>query len=356
MQANDLASELIGLWNFRDPAESERRFRTLLERVSGDPEAEAVVRTQIARALGLQRRFDEAHAILDQVEAGPASRGARAAVRHGLERGRLFNSARDPDHARPHFVAALERASAVGEDALAVDAAHMLAIVETDPVLQATWNERALALAESSADPLARRWRASLLNNQGWTRHGEGRYAEALDLFERALEARRELGEESSIRVARWCVARSLRSLGRTDEALAAQRALEADCAAAGTPDGFVFEEIGECLLALGREEEARPWLGRAYAELAKDRGLAEAEPARLERLRLAALTEEGTYAPAAPRTPQLETFPVGPDLPKTSQPTVFQRVDPILHIDVYWGDTRRARAELVPQEAASRS
>jgi tetratricopeptide (TPR) repeat protein len=288
MQANDLATELLGLWNFGDPADSERRFRTLLERVSGDPEAEAVVRTQIARAQGLQRRFDEGHATLDEVEAAPAARGARTAVRLALERGRLVNSAQDPARARPFFAAAWERASEAGEDALAVDAAHMLAIVETDPALQATWNERALALAESSRDPLARRWRASLLNNHGWTRHGEGRFVEALDLFERALAARRELGEAGSIRVARWCVARALRSLGRLDEALAEQRELADECAATGSPDGFVFEELGECLLALGRSEEAGPWFARAHSELAKDPWFVEAELERLERLRIA--------------------------------------------------------------------
>jgi tetratricopeptide (TPR) repeat protein len=285
MQANDLAAELLGLWNFADPAESERRFAALLARVEDDAEAAAVVRTQIARAQGLQRRFADGHATLDEVERSPAALGARVAVRLALERGRLFNSAGEAGRARPLFAAAYDRACAAGEDALAVDAAHMLAIVETDPVLQETWNLRALETAERSGDPLARRWRASLLNNMGWTHHGEGRFVEALDLFERGLAARRELGEEGSIRVARWCVARTLRSLGRLAEALAAQQALEAECAAAGTPDGFVFEEIAECLLALGREEEARPWFARAHAELARDTWFAEAEPARLARL-----------------------------------------------------------------------
>jgi hypothetical protein len=49
------------LWNFNDPAESERKFRAL------PPDAE--VQTQIARAQGLQRKFDEAHKTLDAVVA-----------------------------------------------------------------------------------------------------------------------------------------------------------------------------------------------------------------------------------------------------------------------------------------------
>ncbi len=248
MQPAELASELLRLWDFGDPAASEGRFRALLARIDGDPEAAAVVRTQVARALGLQRRFADAHRALDDLEHEPVARGARIAVRLALERGRVLRSAGDPGQARPLFAAAFERASEAGEDALAVDAAHMLALVEDDPARQAAWNERALSLAEGSSDPLARRWRASLLNNLGWTRHGEERFNEALELFERALAARQELGETGSIRVARWCVARTLRSLGRVADALAAQQALEAELAAdpAAKPDGFVIEEVAE--------------------------------------------------------------------------------------------------------------
>jgi tetratricopeptide (TPR) repeat protein len=289
MQANELAQEIQGTWIFADPAESERRFAALLERLVADPEAAAVVRTQIARALGLQRRFDEGHALLDAVEREPAARGARVAARVALERGRLFNSARDPLRARPCFVAAFERAAAAGEDALAVDAAHMIAIVAPEPDEQDAWNGRALALAEASGDPLAQRWRASLLNNHGWTRHGEGRFDEALGLFERALAARIALGEPGSIRVARWCVARALRSLGRVDEALAMQLALEKEFAEADAPDGFVFEEIAECLAALGRGDEARPWAARAHTELARDPEFTELEAGRLARLQILA-------------------------------------------------------------------
>jgi hypothetical protein len=54
----------------------------------------------------------------------------------------------------------------------------------------------------------------------------------------------------------------------------------------AGTSDGYVREEIGECLLALGREAEARPHFARAWSLLSRNPWLAASEPARLERLR----------------------------------------------------------------------
>jgi tetratricopeptide (TPR) repeat protein len=81
-------------------------------------------------------------------------------------------------------------------------------------------------------------------------------------------------------------VARCLRSLGRFDEALAIQRALEKEWAAAGSADGYVFEELAELLEATGGGDEAKPYFRRAAEELGKDAWLAKNEPQRLVRLR----------------------------------------------------------------------
>ena len=224
-------------------------------------------------------------------------------VRYLLERGRTLNSSGRPAAAQPLFLQAWEAARACGEDGFAVDAAHMIAIVEQgDESLR--WNETALALARSSTNPRARRWRASLLNNLGWTWHGRAEYARAHALFEEALAARLESGKPSEIDVARWCVARSLRSLGCAEEALESQRALLRDKEAAGRPDGYVLEEIAECLLALGRGDEAQTWFGRAWGALSADPWLAEKEPERLERLRrLRGETGEGAERERAGET-----------------------------------------------------
>jgi hypothetical protein len=64
-----------------------------------------------------------------------------------------------------------------------------------------------------------------------------------------------------------------------------AQQALWEATQAAGDSDGFVQEELGECLLALGREEEARSWFAQAYELLSQDAWLAASEPARIARL-----------------------------------------------------------------------
>ena len=88
-------------------------------------------------------------------------------------------------------------------------------------------------------------------------------------------------------RIAQWCVGRTLRSLGLVEEALSKQMALKHEWESAGVErDGFVFEEIGECLLLLNRAEEARRYFSRAYEILSQDPWLAEQEPDRLSRLK----------------------------------------------------------------------
>lgn len=275
------------LWDYNDPAGTEAKFRELLPQ--GEAAKDAVWRlellTQIARTEGLQRKFEEAHQTLDGVEAKLADAPPVVHVRYLLERGRVFNSSGRKDKARPLFLKAWKAAGEAGLDFHAVDAAHMLGIIEP-PADALSWNEKALAMAEKSSDARARNWRGSLYNNIGWTYHDDGRYEQALELFTKALEWQKEKGKPGPIRIARWSVARALRSLKRTDEALAIQRQLLAENEEAGETDGYVFEELGECLLVLGREEEAKKYFALAYDELSKDEWLKQNEAERLARLR----------------------------------------------------------------------
>jgi len=156
-----MTNDLDELWGFDDPATSEARFRAAVEAaaLAGDAAGADEALTQLARALGLQARFDGGHAVLDAVDADGTA-PARVRIRSLLERGRLRRSGGDPEASVEPFAAAWELASAFGEDGLAVDEAHMLAIVDAPPGSDA-WHDRALALAEASPDPKARKWRAS---------------------------------------------------------------------------------------------------------------------------------------------------------------------------------------------------
>lgn len=273
------------LWNYDDPAVSEAVFREVLPQVAGDAEQHAQLLTQIARAQGLQRKFDQAHATLDEAKALLPANPSRAHVRLLLERGRVLNTSGRPADAMPIFREALDLATALRDDYDAIDAAHMLAIVApADETLM--WNERALAMAETTADAKARGWAGALLNNIGWTYHSMGRHEDALGCFERAWQARRQAGGVSSIRIAKWCVGRELRALNRVGEAMAIQRELLAEWEAAGGSDGYVFEELAECALLLHQHDEARHFAALAHEALSQDVWFAQQEPARLQRLK----------------------------------------------------------------------
>ena len=59
--------------------------------------------------------------------------------------------------------------------------------------------------------------------------HDAGRAEAALAEFQQAVDAADRYGTTEQQHVARWSVARCLRTLGRTDEALELQRSLAAD-------------------------------------------------------------------------------------------------------------------------------
>jgi tetratricopeptide (TPR) repeat protein len=279
--------DLDALWDFDDPAASGARIRAAIDaaEAAGDTDAADEARTQLARSLGLLARFEDGDQVLDIVDAAHAG-ADRVRIRSRLERGRLRRSSGDTASAAAPFEEAWALARQLGEDGLAVDAAHMLALVDAAPGLR-TWNERALELASTSPDPGARGWRGSLWNNIGWERFEAGELEGALAAFGTALEARREQGRAKETQVAEWCVARCLRALGRVEEGLEIQLRLAAAAAAGGMDeDGYVSEEAGECLLALGRPDEARPHFRRSAELLGADAWLAEHEPERIARLR----------------------------------------------------------------------
>lgn len=125
-----------------------------------------------------------------------------------------------------------------------------------------------------------------MYNNTGWTYHALGRYEEALALFEQTQAYYQQEGQARWARVATWCIGRTLRSLGRFTEALALQREMLEHGTTLGEEDGYVYEEVGECLLALGQPEAARPYAARAYELLSRDAGLVATDAVRLQRLK----------------------------------------------------------------------
>ena len=277
--AADYSERLDALWDFEHPAQSEARFTAEAARHPARSREGAEAATQVARAQGLQRRFDDADRTLDGVQAMLGELPVRVRVRYLLERGRRWNSGGDlpPRGRAPHD-------TLPGAAFYRVDALHMLAIVA--PSEQAiAWHRRALAAAEEATDARTRGWRGSLLHNLGWTLHARGDYAAALELWQKALAERDAAHDVARARIARWTVARGLRSLGRLDEAETMQRALMRELDTERAPDGYVFEELAEIAVARGDRAAARPWAAKAYAILGEDAELRANDAARLSRL-----------------------------------------------------------------------
>jgi tetratricopeptide (TPR) repeat protein len=232
-------------WDFADPAATAERFRAEADEAT-DAAVSAVLRTQQARATGLAGDFDAAARLLDEVESsGIDDSAVHARARIAIERGRVLNSTGHAAGAASYFAEAHRLATAAGTGGLALDALHMQAIAAgaTDgPAAARVIDEQALAEIETSDDPQVRRWLGSILNNLGWDLHDSGRPEEALAVFERAVEVRAAADDHSAWVVARWCVGRTLRTLGRYDEALPLMRELAAD--PVGAEDEYVAQEI----------------------------------------------------------------------------------------------------------------
>jgi tetratricopeptide (TPR) repeat protein len=286
--AKDLP-DFDALWDYGKPADTQKKFSAILPDARKDGSKEYLLQllTQIARTDSLQRKFAEAHQTLDEVKKGLGEDTPVAEVRYLLERGRTFNSAKQKEEAVPLFLKAFELGEERKLDFYAIDAAHMMGIAESAPEKQIEWNLKAAKIAEASGDPKARRWLSSLFNNIGWSYHDGGKFEEALESFRKAQSFFEKGKDPSAIRVAKWSVARALRSLKRYEEALKIQRALEKEFKSIQSKDGYVFEELGELLLATGKDKEAKPYFAAAYEELSKDAWLSESEPGRISRLKV---------------------------------------------------------------------
>jgi tetratricopeptide (TPR) repeat protein len=257
-----VGDRLRPLWDFDDLDSSEARFRAQLEQETTDT-GRAEVLTQLARIEGLRGQFEQCDELLDQA----AALGG-AEVRVLLERGRRQRSSGQPGDGVSSFEQSFELARAASDDVLAVDAAHMLAIVGDSE----SWTARAIEIAAPSDDPGVRYWLGPLYNNVGWSRYEAGDATGALEAFELALASReRDDSRPHSREIARYAVGKALRALGRIDEATAALEECVAWAAEAGVEDGYFHEELAEDYAALGRDADAREQARRALGLTSDD-------------------------------------------------------------------------------------
>jgi len=260
-----LAVDVAQLWDFSNPELSEKRFRLALNTAVGDNAL--ILQTQLARTYMLRKDFEQARAVLRAIELQIPAASAEAQVRYWLELGRSYAShqhsavSQTPESnqlARAAFTKALAVAKEAKLDGLAIDAVHMFVFVDKEPLEQLARGQEALALVEASEQPEAKRWKASVLNNMGEALFELKRFDEALTHFKQALSLRQNGGTAKAIRDAHWQIARVLRVLNQTDEAMAIQLRLESESEVAGDRKGYIFEELRLLYLAKGNAERAR--------------------------------------------------------------------------------------------------
>ena len=266
-----MSDRLRTLWDFDDLDATEQRLGAQLGKEPSDP-GRAEVLTQLARVQGLRGAFEECEKLLVEAET-LAGTNAVACARIDLERGRKLRSSGDVAGSLPLFESSFATALAAGQDFVAIDAAHMAALAAGNSDAFVGWTHRGIELARSSGTTY---WLGPLYNNLGWEHYERGELSDALDAFREALDAReRDPDSPAEIGVARYCVGKTLRALGRPDEAAA----LLELCFASSPGDSFFHEELAEDYALLGRNDEAA-----AQAKLALEL-LEEGETERASRL-----------------------------------------------------------------------
>lgn len=223
-----------------DYVQTEKMFHEILEYrntsvgpISEDTRAEAL--TQLARAQGLQGKFDLAKESL--ARAQKTSTGTIPHIRYLLEYGRVLRSSEQTEESAPYFQKAYVAAVDV-EDFYAADAAHMLAILDPNagPIEGKTWSQEALDIARKSNHLPTKRWASIILNNTAWDKFDQGDYQKALDQFieaaelrKKALESQETVRTKEAYRIARWSIAYTLRYMRKYDEAYTIQKELLAE-------------------------------------------------------------------------------------------------------------------------------
>jgi len=261
--------ELRSLWNYLKPEESERKFRALLPRAKEEENLAYFVEliAHLGRAISLQKKYIEAHEILNKAEPFVTDKMSVAAIQYYLERGRVYFWQKEKEKAYKLFIKALDIAREKEEDLLALDIIHMLAALPEKPEDRLPWHLKALDFLENTSCQKAKQWSATLHSNAGGNYYELGEYNKALQLYKKALEYRKLQKSHIGIFQAKFALARTYRHTKDVETALEIQKNLIDEIEnGMDQPIGHIKLEIAECLLLMGENEKAKPFFSEAYA------------------------------------------------------------------------------------------
>ena len=292
ISANSLPN-LDTLWDLDRPEETEKQLREILENATQNHEIthafHVELMTQIARAKGLQGHLEEADQILEKaqilIQGIQNPQHSIGKIRYYLEKSRIFILKKTPSQARPLLIEAWTLANTTGEDFYSIDAAQLLALIEPQKKQQ-EWIEKALLLAEGSIQDRAKLCLSTLYTTRGWAQYDARNYEGALETFKKALSCINPQVSPRKIIVAKWAIAKTLRSLGQPEEALKIQENLLIESNRLNQKDGYIYEELAECLQSLKRNTEAQVYFDLAYQVLSKDSWFSDNKADRIKRLK----------------------------------------------------------------------
>ena len=156
------------MWDYQHPDSTEIKFAEILPLLTDSPEttydAEYHVEllTQIARAQGMQGKFDEAGRTLETTDSILTKNMKTGKIRYLLEKGRILNSSGKREASKPVFLEAYDFGKENTLDYYTLDAAHMMGIVEP-PEKQLDWSLKAMKIAEASSDQRCKGWLGTLI-------------------------------------------------------------------------------------------------------------------------------------------------------------------------------------------------
>jgi tetratricopeptide (TPR) repeat protein len=284
-----------------DPALVEQRFLELLPQAFALESKSIYLQmlSQLALAQACQKKFDQAHATLDQAELLLSPGYELAHVRILCERGRTFQQAGDIAQARIYFENSYEMSVQYNFDKQTINAAHMIAIVVQNSAEKIAWNRKALDLAMSSDDVSAQSWKGPLFNNLGANYLEIKYYEHALQMFQLALaEFEKDSVYHSHVRFAQFRVAQVLRMLEKYEQALELllPQLQEYDPLAVtgqfGLPQemfvmmrGWLYEELAIVFAALQDTNASQKYAQLALQDLAGNGMFVTTDPTAHERI-----------------------------------------------------------------------
>ncbi|MEO1049908.1 MAG: hypothetical protein AAFX87_04765 [Bacteroidota bacterium] len=279
--------EIDSLWDFEHPEKTEQVFRELLpvSEKSSDGAYHIRLLTQLARTQALQKKFGEAHQILDTAESLVEVKQETPMVCCLLERARVFNDTKVKSKAIELSKKAFQITKKIGDYGLALDAAHMLGyILEPDDAIE--WNLMAIQMAKSIEDHKAQKWLGTLYSNIAHKYLEIRNYECALKFFKKGLDFRQRRHQIRGMLNAKCDIGKTYRLMGDVETGYEHQMALIEECKTLGVENGYVYEEIAECLMFMERASEAQAYFAKAYCVLSRDCQFPPTEQERLMRMK----------------------------------------------------------------------